>query len=436
MKLWEKKGLKTLTSVEKFSAGKDYIYDREIAIHDLTGTIAHVKMLNKIGILDDEDTRKITLELEHLRDKWKKTPPNLTIEDEDIHTYIENHLIATLGDVGKKVHTGRSRNDQVITAIRLYEKEKISDVIEKIDRVLKKLTEMSKRLKGKPLIGYTHLRQAMPTTVDMWIGSVIEALEEDRKLLRIVYEFIDKNPLGSSAGYGVPVIKIDRDYTTRVLGFAGLIKNPIYCQNTRGKYEAFVLFALATLLGDLARFASDVIIFSSDEFRFFNLKAEITTGSSIMPHKRNPDVFELVRAKFKKLLGHLVTVMSITFSIMSGYSKDLQETKESVIESFREVESSLEVIEDVMDYLEFDEEAVYRKTNKKIFSTGIALTITNEFKIPFREAYKTVGEIVEEYEKENNTEHLKEKFSDKISRRILELLSMDVKELFRIFQPL
>ncbi|MEN2998435.1 MAG: argininosuccinate lyase [Brevinematia bacterium] len=431
MKLWERKEKKVLDSVEEFEVGKDYIYDREIALHDIKGSIAHVKMLNKIGILSDEEVRKIVLELEHLYEKFKKQPPALSISDEDIHTYIENRLVSALGELGKKIHTGRSRNDQVITALRLYEKEKVSELIEGIDRVLKKLVEMSKKFKGMPFIGYTHLRQAMPTTVDVWLGSLIEALEDDRALFRITLDFIDRNPLGSSAGYGVP-LNLDREYTTKLLGFGKLIENPLYCQNTRGKYESILIFAIALLIGDLARFSSDIVIFSSDEFGFVKLGEEITTGSSIMPHKRNPDAFELIRAKFKKILGYLVSTMSITFSVMSGYNKDLQETKETTIESIKEALKILGVFEKMLDYINFDEEAVYAKASKKIFSADIAFEIVKNFNLPFREAYRKVSEIVDLYTDESSLPLLREKFSDSISLKVIEFLSMDVRELFRI----
>lgn len=421
MKLWDKGQKKTLGIVEKFEVGKDYIYDREIAKYDVKGTIAHIKMLNKIGILSEDETRKLVLELEHLENKFGKNPPELSIEDEDIHTYIENYLTSTLGDIGKKIHTGRSRNDQVLTAIRLYEKDKISEIFEILDKILKKFIELSKKYKDKPFIGYTHLRQAMPTTVDTWLNSFIEALEDDRKLLRFVYEFIDKNPLGSAAGYGSP-IKLDRELTTKLLGFSTYIKNPIYAQNTRGKYEAFLIFTLTTLLGDIAKFSNDIIIFSSDEFEFIKLKDEITTGSSIMPHKKNPDVFELMRAKCKKLIGYLTTTMDITFSLPSGYYKDLQETKEIIIESINEVINTLLTLENILDYIEIDEEKVLSKMNKKIFSVDIAVIIMEEFSIPFRDAYRIVGETLNSDTNEQTP----------IKQRILELLSLDVKELFNL----
>lgn len=426
MKLWEKGESRILKVVEEFEVGKDYIYDREIATYDVIGTIAHVKMLNKIGILSDEERDRVVEELEKLLQSFKETPPVLKVEDEDIHTYIENYLVSKLGDLGKKIHTGRSRNDQVLTALRLYERDKINEIIQKLTSVIQKLKNLSDTYLGKPLIGYTHLRQAMPTTVDTWFNSFVEALEDDKKLLDMLLEFINRNPLGSSAGYGFP-IKLDRDFTTKYLEFSDFIRNTIYAQNTRGKYESFIIFALTTVVSDIARFANDIIIFSSDEFSFIKLSKEITTGSSIMPHKKNPDVFELMRAKSKKLLGYLVSTVSITSSLTSGYSKDLQETKESIIESINETTKILDVLGEVVEYIHFDEDAVFSKMEKDIFSVDIAVSVMEKFGIPFRDAYRKVGSTLEKYQKTNKDAT---QDYDEIEKEIVRYLEMDIKELY------
>lgn len=426
MKLWEKDESRILKIVEEFEVGKDYIYDREIATYDVIGTIAHVKMLNKIGILSDEERDKVVVELEKLLQSFKENLPSLKVEDEDIHTYIENYIVSKLGDLGKKIHTGRSRNDQVLTALRLYEKDKINQIIQKLTSLIQKLKHLSDIYLDKPLIGYTHLKQAMPTTVDTWINSFAEALDDDRKLLGMLLEFIDRNPLGSSAGYGFP-IKLDRDFTTKALGFSDFIRNHIYAQNTRGKYESFVIFALTTTVSDISRFANDVILFSSDEFGFIKLGKEITTGSSIMPHKKNPDVFELMRAKSKKLLGYLVSTIGITSSLPSGYSKDLQETKETIIEAINETTKILDVLEEIVEYIHFDEEAVFSKMKKDIFSVDIAVSVMEKFNIPFRDAYRKVGSTIEKYQKTNAKDT---QDYDEIEREIVGYLEMDVKELY------
>ncbi|MCX8028546.1 MAG: argininosuccinate lyase [Brevinematales bacterium] len=433
MKLWQKSNTPILSIVEEFEVGKDYIYDSKLATYDVKGTLAHVKMLNKIGILTDDETRKVVLELESLLKKFEKSPPQLKIEDEDIHTYIENYITSVLGDVGKKIHTGRSRNDQVLTAIRLYEKDKLNQIIEKIDMVINRIIDLSKKYKGKPFIGYTHLRQAMPITVDFWLSSFIEAFEDDRKFIKYVYDFIDRNPLGSSAGYGVP-ITLDREYTTKLLEFSDYIRNPLYCQNTRGKYESMVVFSLVVLLSDVSRFSNDIILYSSDEFGFIKLSDEITTGSSIMPHKKNPDVFELMRAKPKKLLGYLVSAISIVSSLVSGYSKDLQETKEFVIESLEETIKVLEVLYEVLDYLHIDEEGVFSKMKKDIFSVHISFWVMNKFKIPFRDAYRKVGSLIQSYNEARDKSLFELQLKDdEIGLEVANILRMSVKELYCMF---
>ncbi|MGC8870503.1 MAG: argininosuccinate lyase [Brevinematia bacterium] len=433
MKLWAKnKKEEIIDIVEEFEVGKDYIYDKEIAYFDVIGTIAHVKMLNKIGIISDEETKKVLAELEYLKDKFQKEPPNLTVKDEDIHTYIENFLVSKVGDIGKKIHTGRSRNDQVLTAMRLYEKSKVIEIIDKVDILLKKLLNLSKKFEseGKPLIGYTHFRQAMPISASLWIDSFIEALEDDRNFLKKVLEFIDKNPLGTAAGFGVP-LNIDRKFTTKLLEFSDMIKNPVYAQNSRGKFESMLIFALGVLLGDISRFSNDVIVFSSDEFGFVKLSDRITTGSSIMPHKKNPDIFELIRSKAKKVMGYAFTISNITFSLNSGYNKDLQETKELVIEGIRETLKILEVMIEAVDYIDIDSEKVFSKMSKKIFSVDITFKIMEDFKLPFRDAYRLVGEVFDELEM-NTIDELKEKFKDDSIRiSILDAISKDVRDLYK-----
>lgn len=432
MKLWAKKGYSEVSSiVEEFEVGKDYIYDSEIAYYDVLGSIAHVKMLNKIGIISDEELRKLLAELEYLKEKFRKEPPQLTISDEDIHTYIENFLTSRLGDIGKKIHTGRSRNDQVLTAMRMYEKDKIVDIIEKIDILLKKLISISKLFEEqkKPFIGYTHLRQAMPISASMWVNSLVEALEDDRKLLKYTLEFIDKNPLGSAAGFGVP-IKLDRELTTKLLNFSEIIQNPLYAQNTRGKFESMLIFSLSILVGDISRFANDVVLFSSDEFGFIKLSDNITTGSSIMPHKKNPDVFEIIRGKSKKIMAYAFSISSIVFSLTSGYSRDLQETKELVIEGIKETMKILDVMIEVIDNIDIDEEKVFSKMSKKIFSVDIAFEVMKSFSLSFRDAYRIVGEVFNELDS-YSLEVLKEKFkNDDLRLFILDFISKDVKELY------
>lgn len=435
MKLWEKKGHSSLDGlVEKFNVGKDYIYDSKLAVYDVKGTIAHVKMLNKIGVLNDEDTIKVLSELEFLEKKFQKEPPTLKIEDEDIHTYIENYLVSRLGELGKKIHTGRSRNDQVLTALRLYEKDKLGKIIESIDNLLKELISLSKKLKESkvPLIGYTHSRQAMPITASFWVESLIEAIEDSRNIIRNSCSVIDKNPLGSAAGYGFP-LSLDRDYTRELLGFKGILVNSLYAQNTRGKYESLVVDSLSYLIGDIVRFVNDIIFFSSSEVGFLRLSSSITTGSSIMPHKKNPDVFEIIRAKSKIFFTYSLELKNITFSLTSGYSRDLQETKYLVMDALEEAHEIIDVFRVAIGGIEFDSEKVFKVMDKSIFSVDVAVEVMKKYGISFRDAYRVVGEIIIELTNTSTDELLKKYESMPLEREIVEWFSKDTKELFYYF---
>ncbi len=435
MKIWSKKGHEDIDDfIEKFEVGKDYIYDSILAKYDVKATIAHVKGLNRIGLISDEDLVKILAELEYLFDSFSKNLPNLSYKDEDIHSYIENYLSNRLGEIAKNIHLGRSRNDQSLTMIRLFEKEQIESIISKIDELHKVLYRISRDhfSKKTPFIGYTHSRQAMPITFSFYIDSIISALEDNRKFLKFVYIFIDRNVLGSAAGYGVP-LDLDREFTTKELGFSDYIENTLYAQNTRGKYEGMFLDALSYLIGDISRVATDLIFFSSDELGFVNLGTSITTGSSIMPHKKNPDVLELIRAKAKKLLSYSQAIKDITFSIPSGYSRDLQEIKELVVDGVKEVLDSLEALKIVFENIEVNIEKVFEKMSKKIFSLDIAIEIFKTEGIPFRDAYREVGAIFNEIDNENLNTIYKKYYSDDVKRKILDYISKDIKELYYEF---
>ncbi len=435
MKLWEKRGHNSLNDlVERFSVGKDYIYDSKLAIYDVKGTIAHVKMLNKIGVLSDEETVKVLSELEFLGKKFEKEPPTLKIEDEDIHTYIENYLVSRLGDLGKKIHTGRSRNDQVLTALRLYEKDKLKEIIRSIDDLLKELITLSNKLKERkvPMIGYTHSRQAMPMTASFWVESLIEAIEDSRDIIRNSCNIIDKSPLGSVAGYGFP-LELDREYTKELLGFNVVLVNSLYAQNTRGKYESLIVDTLSYLIGDIVRFVNDIIFFSSDELKVIKLDSSITTGSSVMPHKKNPDVFEIIRAKSKVFFTYSLELKNISFSLTSGYSRDLQETKYLIMDALEEAHEIVDVFKVAIGGIEFDSERVFKVMDKSIFSVDVAVEVMKKYGLSFRDAYRIVGEIIVELANTNIDELRKKYESMSLEREVVEWFSKDVRELFYYF---
>ncbi|HDH63229.1 MAG TPA: argininosuccinate lyase, partial [Firmicutes bacterium] len=295
-KLWEKK-TKPDPHVIKFTVGKDYILDQRLVKYDCLCSIAHAKMLNKIGVLEKEELMGIVKALKEIMELDKQGKFKIEIQDEDSHTKIENFLVQKLGDVGKKIHTGRSRNDQVLCALRLYYKDELREIERLVNSLIASIKDFIERYKKVKIPGFTHTRKAMVSSIKLWGDSFIEALRDDLKILKSVFNLIDQSPLGTGAGYGIPVLKIDRNYTKKLLGFKRLQRNPMYVQNSRGKFEGEILSALSMIMYDVNKLSSDIIFFSMGDVGIFKIPEEFTTGSSIMPHKKNPDVFEIARSK-------------------------------------------------------------------------------------------------------------------------------------------
>ncbi len=381
MKLWQKK--KTLNKeIEKFTVGNDYLIDKALLKYDCIASIAHAKMLVKIGILSKAEFNKIENKLKKINEN-KKFKINLS--EEDCHTAIENYL----GKVGKKIHTFRSRNDQVLTAIRLYSKDKLNEVENLVLSLIETLTKISVKYKGVEMPGYTHSRKAMPYTVGDYFEAFKESLEDDLKLLDTAYKLNDQNPLGSAAGYGVN-IKIDKALTTKLLGFSKIQKNSLYCQNSRGKFESIILFALSQIMQDLGKLANDLIIFSMGEFGYFTLPDEFCTGSSIMPHKHNPDVLELVRAKSAVVESFVFQVMNIIKNLQSGFNRDYQLTKEPLMKCFKITIDSVKIMNLVLANLKVNKENCKKACTKEIYSVNKAYELVKKG-ISFRDAYKIVS---------------------------------------------
>ncbi|BAL80405.1 argininosuccinate lyase [Caldisericum exile] len=390
-KLWKKKGIKENDTIIRFTVGNDYLFDRRLVKYDCLCSIAHAKMLNKIGILTDSEVNAITKTLEEIIHIDSKGKFQITPNDEDVHTKIENYLVEKLGDVGKKIHTARSRNDQVLCTLRLYYKSALKD-IEKIVVEIINALKIFKRKYGKVQIpGFTHTRKAMVSSIKLWADSFIEALTDELKFGKSVYELIDKSPLGTGAGYGVPVLKIDRNYTKKILGFKTLQYNPIYVQNSRGKFEGEILSFLTMIMYDINKLVSDIIFFSEDDLGFIKIPVEFTTGSSIMPHKKNPDVFEIARSKYSKLLSLEMRVKILPSNLISGYHRDLQETKECVFEGFDTVKETLIVLANVLSKLEVDKTKAHSLLTQELYATEEVYKLVLEG-VPFREAYKIIGE--------------------------------------------
>ena len=391
MKLWQK-DYSINKEIEKFTVGDDYLTDAALLKHDVIGNIAHAMMLNKIKILSDTELVKLKIELKNILKRGLLIKP----EDEDVHTAVENHLTKKLGGLGKKIHTARSRNDQVLVDTRLYTKEKLLEISESLLELISALIETAKKHEKMPMPGYTHMQKAMPSSVGLLFGAYSESLADDFELLKSAYMQNNQSPLGSAAGYGVS-LKIDRNYTAKLLGFAKVQNNTLYVQNSRGKIESVVLFALSRIMASLAKIANDFILFSMPEFGYFSLPEELCTGSSIMPQKKNPDALELIRAKSSVVNSLLFQLNSITEKLMSGYNRDFQLTKKPLMEGFEITLSSLKIMALLVLKTKVNKEGCMKACTKEIFSADEAYKLV-EKGMPFREAYKEIAGKIDRLE--------------------------------------
>jgi argininosuccinate lyase len=388
MKLWEKK-YQLNKQIEMFTVGNDHIIDQKLVKYDCQASIAHAKMLNKIGILTKQECDKIIMTLYEIIKNDNNSAFIIEQEQEDCHTAIENYLVKKLGNTGKKIHTAKSRNDQVLTALRLYYKDEIKCVNQLINNYIKTLKKFKEKHGHIKIPGYTHMQKAMPSIIGLWTEAYIESMMDNKTLLKDIAKLIDQSPLGTGAGYGIP-IKIDRKMTTELLGFTKTQNNPIYAQNSRGKFEASLLHILGSIMFDINKIASDLLLFSMPELGYFELPIDLCTGSSIMPHKKNPDVLELLRAEYYTILSYEFEVKTMIGSLISGYNRDLQLTKEPVIKGFKITKESLKIICLVVDKLKVNEEKCKKAMTKELYSTESAYKLVKQGK-SFRDAYKQVS---------------------------------------------
>ena len=389
MKLW-KKNYKLNKDVERFTVGNDYILDKNLIRYDCMASIAHVKMLGKVGRLKPSEVKILSSELNKIIGLDKKGLFKIRREDEDCHTAIENHLTKRLGSVGKKVHTARSRNDQSLTALRLYYREELESTKALVNELVSSIAEFRAEYGRVQLPGYTHTRKAMPSSVALWSGALVDSMRDNLKILEFVSVLVNQSPLGSGAGYGVP-IKIDREYTARELGFGKVQSNPIYVQNSRGKFELAIVQALGQVMLDLNKIAGDLIMFSMPEFGYFILPKKFLTGSSMMPHKNNPDVLEILRANYHVVNSYSFRISGIIGNLISGYNRDIQLTKEPMMDSFEIAEASLRMASLLFREMKVDREKCAKAMTKELFSTEQAYKLV-ETGVPFREAYKKVSD--------------------------------------------
>jgi|SRR3989339_391945 len=384
-KLWQK-GYDVLEEIEAYTVGNDYIIDKDLLEWDIFGSLAHAAMLKKIGILKESEHREIRNALKAiLDDKAFEILP----EDEDVHTAIENYLIKQIGDAGKKLHTARSRNDQVLLDIRLYAKEHLLFVKEAALNLCETLAAKAEEYKEIPLPGYTHTRKAMPSSVGLWLAAFAESLLDDVELINTALQLNDRSPLGSAAGYGVP-IAIDREYVAELLGFASVQNNVLYCANSRGKIEEVILHACVSVMLDLGRLATDIIWFSTDEFGFITLPDEITTGSSIMPQKKNPDVLELMRGKAALVEGYESQARALIRNQFSGYNRDYQLTKEPLMLGLKATKASLSIMQLVIGRMAANASVCEKACTKELYAADAAYEFVRKG-MPFREAYQKIG---------------------------------------------
>ena len=387
-KLWDK-GWELDSKIEKFTVGKDRELDLLLAPYDIQGTIAHVTMLADIGYIKKEELAAIKPELEKLHKLAIEGKLAIEPTIEDIHSQVELMLTRTLGDLGKKVHIGRSRNDQVMVDLKLFSRAAILKTVGLVDALFKELQEASEKWKEVLLPGYTHLQVAMPSSFGLWYGAYAEALADDLALLHTAYEMANRNPLGAAAGYGSS-IPVNREETTALLGFVDLDYNAAYALLGRGKFERTVAFAYASLATTIGRFAADCCMFMSANFGFISLPAELTTGSSIMPHKKNPDVFELVRAGCNRVASAQNVIGSVMGNLPSGYFRDTQLLKEEYLPMFQRMDDILEIVSFAV---------ANTKVNEHIYDDpkyvpSLSVEKVNQLAaegVPFRDAYKQVG---------------------------------------------
>ncbi len=391
-KLWEK-SVQVNKEIERFTVGLDREMDLYLAKHDVLGSMAHITMLESIGLLTSDELAILLEELKNIYSMAERG--EFVIEEgvEDVHSQVELMLTRKLGDVGKKIHSGRSRNDQVLLDLKLFTRSQLKEIAEDVEQLFNALIQQSEHYKNVLMPGYTHLQIAMPSSFGLWFGAYAESLVDDMLFLQAAFKLCNRNPLGSAAGYGSS-FPLNRTMTTELLGFDSMNYNVVYAQMGRGKMERNVAFALASIAGTISKLAFDACMFNSQNFGFVKLPDECTTGSSIMPHKKNPDVFELTRAKCNKLQSLPQQIMMIANNLPSGYFRDLQIIKEVFLPAFQELKDCLQMTTYIINKIKVNEDILNDDKYLYIFSVEEVNRLAREG-MPFRDAYKKVGLDIE-----------------------------------------
>jgi argininosuccinate lyase len=394
LKLWQKENTVTSDKIDRFTVGRDREMDLHLAEFDVLGNLAHATMLETIGLLTAEDLASLRTELKAIHEQVLRG--EFVIEEgvEDVHSQVELMLTRKLGDVGKKIHSGRSRNDQVLVDMKLYVRDQLTQVVQATDKLFQVLIHQSEKHKNDLLPGYTHLQIAMPSSFGLWFGAYAEALVDDVVQLQAAYRLANRNPLGSGAGYGSS-FPLNRTLTTELLGFEGMHHNVVYAQMSRGRTEQAALTALASLAATVSRLAMDVCLYNSQNFGFIVLPDDLTTGSSIMPHKKNPDVAELLRAKTNRLKALPMEVTLVLSNLPSGYHRDMQLLKEILMPAFEEMLTCLDIAAFMLEHMQVKPDLLADEKYDLLFSVERVNELVMQG-VPFRDAYRQVGKEIAE----------------------------------------
>jgi argininosuccinate lyase len=396
MKLWSKSNTSTTERIETFTVGRDREFDLLMAAFDVEGSIAHVTMLGEQGLMSVEDAETAVAALKLIAESIASGEFSIDPKVEDIHSQIEFMLTERIGDIGKMIHTGRSRNDQVALDIKLFVRAQILEIKSELNNLFKLLIAQSNKHKDVLIPGYTHLQIAMPSSIGLWLGAYAESIVDDMEFLAAAYQVANKNPLGSGAGYGSS-FPLNRSRTTALMGFNTMNYNSVYAQMSRGKTEKLTAMALSTVAATLSKLAMDCCLFMNQNFGFIHFPDELTTGSSIMPHKKNPDVFELIRAKCNRIQSLPNELTLLTNNLPSGYHRDMQLTKEILFPAIAELRSCIEMMQLMLSELKVNDGVLQDPKYSYLFSVEKVNELVNQG-VPFRDAYKQVGSIIEKGE--------------------------------------
>ena len=396
MKLWQKENTSVSQLIEKFTVGRDKEFDTLLAKYDVQGSIAHVTMLGEVGLMTKEESTKAVEVLKQIAKEIEEGNFSIGDDVEDVHSQVEFLLTKRIGDIGKKIHSGRSRNDQVAVDIKLYLRAEVQNLKEEVKQTFDLLITQSEKFKDKLFPGYTHLQIAMPSSFGLWFGAYAESLVDDLEVLAASYYVANKNPLGSGAGYGSS-FPLNRTLTTQLLNFSTLNYNSVYAQMTRGKTEKIVSMGLSSVAATLSKLSMDCCLYLNQNFGFISFPSELTTGSSIMPHKKNPDVFELIRAKCNRIQSVPNELTLLLNNLPSGYHRDLQLTKEILFPAIEELKACLQLARLMLSNIEIKDNILTDEKYKYLFSVEAVNELVNKG-IAFREAYQQVGNQIEKGE--------------------------------------